>query len=127
MDPLDWIARLDEGYFVENLDAEIQEVSAAVLTRAARHGAQNVKGKVVVTFNITHVTGGDPTVVVTPTFSHTVPKRDAGGLQLFLWDGAFHTNDPRQVPMQARVVETPAVAPRPVPGQPAPAREVPTE
>jgi hypothetical protein len=125
MDALETIARLDDGYFVENLNEVLQEVAEAVLVKAARTGASGVKGRVTVTFDVVHVTGGDPTVLVLPVFDKKVPKREAGGMQFFLYQGEFHTRDPRQQELNVRVVETPVGQPRTVPEQePAPAREV---
>ena len=126
MDAIDIIAHLDNGYFVENLNEHLKDVSAEVLRKAARTGQQNVKGRVTVTFDVIHITGGDPTVLILPVFDKKMPKREAGGLQFFLFEDEFHLRDPRQPELNVRVVETPVSQPRTVEQPQSPAREVPT-
>ena len=123
MQALESIASLGDGYLIEDIDAELQAVSEETIKKGQRT-SKVVKGKVTVTFEVTHLGNGDPTVIIVPTIDRKFPTRDTAGRQFYLYDGAFHRNDPRQPELNVRVVETPASPARTVETEAAPAREV---
>lgn len=125
MDALETLARLGDGYFVEDLGGELLEVAESVLKKAQRTGRPDIKGKVTVTFHVLKAPGSDPTVIVVPVIEKKLPSREPSGLLFFAYEGEFHSRDPRQPSLNVRVVETSTGEVREAPaGEPAPAREV---
>lgn len=104
MDALAIIMRLGQGHLLEKLvDALNRTADEVVKTGQA--------GKVTLTLKVEPLGDiGSLMVGITEQIGIAAPKRKAKGSILYAHDGALHEDDPRQVPMDFRVIETaPAV------------------
>lgn len=104
MDALTVIMRLGQGHLLEELVDALQRTADEVV-RTGQGGQVTLTLKVLPLGEV-----GNPMVGIAEQIGVAMPKRKSKGSILYAHDGALHEADPRQVPMDFRVVETaPAV------------------
>jgi hypothetical protein len=99
MDALAVLQRLGSGRLLE-------DIHDALVTTAQEVVATGKAGKVTVTLNVSTMNQGDVLVTIEEMISRTAPKRDPRGAIFYAVDGALHREDPRQVRMDFRTVDT---------------------
>ncbi len=104
MDALAIIMRLGQGHLLEELADALQRTADEVV-KTAQPGQVTLTLKVLPLGEV-----GNPMVGIAEQIGTSLPKRKSKGSILYSHEGALHENDPRQGPMEFRVVETaPAV------------------
>ena len=99
MDSLSIISRLGGGSFLEDL-AEALEKTAAEVVETGKVGVVNAQ------FKISTRGQGNLIVTIDETVSRKSPKRDPQGALYVALDGHLWREDPRQVPLNFRDVNT---------------------
>ncbi len=99
MDILAVLQRLGSGRMME-------ELHEALLATASEVVATGKQGTVTVSLKVSTRQIGDPLVVVDAVISRSVPKRAPKGAFFWAVDGALHQEDPRQLRMEFRTVDT---------------------
>lgn len=102
MDAFAVIQRLGSGRLLE-------ELHAALVATAQEVVATGKPGKVTLTLAVSNRSQGDPLVMVDETISRASPKRDPKGAVFYALDGGLHREDPRQIPMVFRTVDSDGV------------------
>lgn len=100
MDALSALQRLGRGQLIDDMYAAIVAVAEEVV-------ATGKPGAITVKLTLKNEGGvGDPAIVVRETLTRTTPKRDPRGALFYALDGALWRDDPRQVRMDFRTVDT---------------------
>ncbi|MDE2096713.1 MAG: hypothetical protein KGL39_05645 [Patescibacteria group bacterium] len=100
MDSLAILQRFGTGQLIDELATALAEVSAEVVQTGN-------PGRVSVTFDLKNQNGaGDVIVLATPKISRTTPKREVRGAMFFAVDDGLHQEDPRQMRLEFRSVDT---------------------
>jgi hypothetical protein len=102
MDALAVLQRLGSGRLLEDLHT-------ALVTTAEEVVATGKPGKVTLTLTVSNRSQGDPLVMVDETVSRASPKRDPKGAVFYAVDGGLHREDPRQLPLVFRTVDSDGV------------------
>ncbi len=104
MDALAIITSLGQGHLLEELTDALQRTADEVVKTGAG-------GTVTLTLKVLPLGEvGNPMVGIAEQIGVSMPKRKSKGKIMYSHGGALHEDDPRQVPMEFRVVETaPAV------------------
>ena len=97
MDALGVLNKLAQGRLIESLHAAIVEVAEAVI-------ATEKAGSVTLTLKIAKV-GDYEAVTVAEQIKRGLPVPKERGALFFVGDGELHKEDPRQIPMEFRVVQ----------------------
>lgn len=100
MDALAIIMKLGQGHLLEDLADALQRTADEVV-KTGQGGTVTLSLKVVALGEV-----GNPMVGIAESIGVALPKRKSKGSILYAHDGALHESDPRQVPMEFRVVET---------------------
>lgn len=98
MDGLGVAQRLAGGHFLDELGIALVQVADEVVVTGN-------KGKVTVTLEISSAQEGEPTVIIATQIAKSPPKDKPVGALFWALEGQFHRQDPRQIPMEFRVVE----------------------
>ena len=93
LSPEESIRKLGDYRFIDDLYFAIAQVAAEVVVT-------HKPGKVTVTLDIKPAQEGDPTIIITETIGKTPPKEAPHGAMFFVYEGALHREDPRQVRME---------------------------
>lgn len=98
MDALAAIQRLGQGRLLESLHAALVATSEEVVETGK-------PGKITLTLSVSNHGQGDEVIIVNETLSRTSPKRPSRGAMFYAVEGELHKDDPRQIPMEFRLVE----------------------
>ena len=101
MDPLAVLQRLGSGHLLDDLHEALTETAQDVV-------ATGRPGRVTLTLTISTKRKDDPLVTVDESISRASPRAKSDPLGAIFWalDGALHREDPRQLPLDFRVVES---------------------
>lgn len=103
MDAFSTVARLHDGYLIEELAAVVQEVSQQVKVTGRA-------GKITLTINIAKAEHQELGIAYKSAISRTLPSMATRGAVLFVDDdGELHERDPRQPSLPFRRVDTPPI------------------